>query len=67
MPETLKLDEQVAIITGAAQGIGRGIALVLAGAGVRLVIGDIQDASSTKMKKPAIFALNAAIKFSGAQ
>jgi len=47
MPETQRLDEQVAIVTGAAQGIGRGIALVLAGAGGRVVIGDIQDASGT--------------------
>lgn len=47
MPEIQKLDEQVAIVTGAAQGIGRGIALVLAGAGARVVIGDIQDASGT--------------------
>ena len=34
-------------VTGAAQGIGRGIALVLASAGARVVIGDIQDASDT--------------------
>lgn len=47
MSETQKLDKQVAIVTGAAQGIGRGIALVLAAAGARIVIGDIQDASST--------------------
>jgi len=47
MPETLRLDRQVAIVTGAAQGIGRGIAMVLAGAGARIVIGDIQDASGT--------------------
>jgi 3-oxoacyl-[acyl-carrier protein] reductase len=42
-----RLDGQVAIVTGAAQGIGRGIALVLAEAGARIVIGDIQDASGT--------------------
>jgi 3-oxoacyl-[acyl-carrier protein] reductase len=41
------LDGQVAIVTGAAQGIGQGIALVLAAAGARIVIGDIQDASNT--------------------
>ena len=35
------------IVTGAAQGIGRGIALVLAEAGARIVIGDIQDAAAT--------------------
>src|SRR5581483_11176050 len=38
---------QVAIVTGAAQGIGRGIALVLAAAGARIVVGDTQDAATT--------------------
>jgi 3-oxoacyl-[acyl-carrier protein] reductase len=47
MPDTRRLDGQVAIVTGAAQGIGRGIALVLARAGARIVIGDIQDAAGT--------------------
>ena len=37
----------MAVVTGAAQGIGKGIALVLAEAGARIVIGDLQDASST--------------------
>ena len=39
--------EQVAIVTGAAQGIGRGIALVLAEAGADVVIGDRKDATET--------------------
>ncbi len=47
MPDSRRLDDQVAIVTGAAQGIGKGIALVLAGAGATVVIGDIQDASGT--------------------
>lgn len=47
MPDQHRLDGQVAIVTGAAQGIGRGIALVLAEAGARIVIGDIQDATAT--------------------
>ena len=47
MTDTKKLEGQVAIVTGAAQGIGRGIALVLAKAGAGIVIGDIQDASPT--------------------
>ncbi len=46
MPDTQRLNGQVAIVTGAAQGIGHGIALVLAKAGAQIVIGDIQDASS---------------------
>ena len=36
-----RLDEQVAIVTGSARGIGRGIAEVLAGEGARVVIADI--------------------------
>jgi len=47
MHEAPQLNGQVAIVTGAAQGIGKGIALVLADAGARIVIGDIQGASST--------------------
>ncbi len=42
-----RLDGQAAIVTGAAQGIGKGIALVLAEAGAAIAIGDIQDASAT--------------------
>ena len=47
MRETEPLAGQVAIVTGAAQGIGRGIALVLADAGAAVVIGDLQDAAGT--------------------
>ena len=47
MTESLRLDGQVAIVTGAAQGIGRGIALTLTEAGAKIVIGDIQDAGTT--------------------
>ena len=47
MVDAYRLDGQVAIVTGAAQGIGEGIALVLAEAGARVVIGDIQDATPT--------------------
>jgi 3-oxoacyl-[acyl-carrier protein] reductase len=44
MTDKHRLDGQTAIVTGAAQGIGRGIALVLANAGARVVVGDIQEA-----------------------
>ncbi len=47
LSDSTRLDGQVAIVTGAAQGIGQGIALVLAEAGAKIVIGDIQDASGT--------------------
>ena len=47
MRDESPLRGQVAIVTGAAQGIGRGIALVLADAGARVVIGDLKNATET--------------------
>ena len=38
------LDGKVAVVTGAAQGIGRAIATGLAGAGARIVVADLQGA-----------------------
>ena len=42
----MKLKERIAIITGAAQGIGKAYALSLAGEGAKVVIGDIVDATA---------------------
>ena len=47
MTDSTRLDGQIAIVTGAAQGIGRGIANVLSEAGATIVIGDLQDADTT--------------------
>ncbi|MDA0769229.1 MAG: SDR family NAD(P)-dependent oxidoreductase [Chloroflexi bacterium] len=47
MTDSTRLDGQVAIVTGAAQGIGRGIAVVLAEAGASIVIGDLRSADAT--------------------
>jgi NAD(P)-dependent dehydrogenase (short-subunit alcohol dehydrogenase family) len=38
------LDQRVAIVTGAAQGIGRKIAEGLAGEGARVLLADVQGA-----------------------
>lgn len=39
----MRLDERVAIVTGAGSGIGRAIALAFAGAGARVLVSDIRD------------------------
>ena len=38
-----KLDERVAVVTGAAMGNGEGVARVMAGHGARVVLWDISD------------------------
>lgn len=43
------LDGQVAIVTGAARGIGAAIATALTGAGARVVIGDVLDEQSVTL------------------
>jgi NAD(P)-dependent dehydrogenase (short-subunit alcohol dehydrogenase family) len=47
MPDSTRVDGQVAVVTGAARGIGRSIAQVLADAGARIVVGDLLDGEPT--------------------
>lgn len=44
----MKLNEKVAIVTGAAQGLGRAYAIRLADEGARIVIADIGDGSGVR-------------------
>jgi NAD(P)-dependent dehydrogenase (short-subunit alcohol dehydrogenase family) len=44
----MKLNGKVAVVTGSARGIGRAIALRLAGEGARIVIADVLDGAEVK-------------------
>jgi 3-oxoacyl-[acyl-carrier protein] reductase len=46
-----RLDGRVAVVTGAAQGIGAAIALRLAEEGARLVIGDLREAQGQELAR----------------
>jgi NAD(P)-dependent dehydrogenase (short-subunit alcohol dehydrogenase family) len=45
-----RLEQRIAIVTGAGQGIGRAIALGLAREGAGIVIADINEKSANKVK-----------------
>jgi len=56
----LKLNNKVVVVTGAARGIGKAIALEFAKEGANVVVNDIADASETvkeikKLNKKALF------------
>ncbi len=52
--DQFKLDGKVAIVTGAAQGLGQGIALGLAEAGADVALVDILDMSETRKQVEAL-------------
>lgn len=45
-PDMFRLEEHVAVITGAGAGIGQGIARIFAGAGAAVVLGDLDGAAA---------------------
>ncbi|WP_255197825.1 SDR family NAD(P)-dependent oxidoreductase [Halorarius litoreus] len=51
------LSNRVAIVTGASSGIGRGIALGLAGAGAQVVVADLDDSSPSDAERTTVEAI----------
>src|SRR3954451_10868737 len=51
LPTYFRLDDQVAVITGGASGIGESTAQVLASAGAAVVVGDIDEEGAARTAK----------------
>ena len=47
----MRLEDKVAIVTGAGQGIGKAIALALAKEGAKLAVSDISDKTNDVVKE----------------
>ena len=62
MSETLDLSGRRALVTGAGRGIGKGIALRLAGAGVDVAVNDLDPATA----EATAAAVRALVRRSGA-
>ncbi|MGA8034367.1 MAG: SDR family NAD(P)-dependent oxidoreductase [Candidatus Acidiferrales bacterium] len=54
MSEKMRLENRTAVVTGAASGIGRGIALALAKRGCNLAIADVNDAGLAETTRLAM-------------
>src|SRR5437660_12321859 len=51
VPSYFRLDDQVAVVTGGASGIGESTAQVLASAGAAVVVGDIDEEGAARTAK----------------
>ena len=56
MKDYLKVSGKIAIVTGSAHGIGRGVAMGLASYGVKVMICDINDKDGLKVKEEILAA-----------
>lgn len=60
MPFVIELDGQRALVTGAGQGVGRGVALALARAGAEIVVNDLDEERASPVVEEIIAAGGAA-------